>query len=398
MIEYKSGASSDVGRVRPVNQDRYLLGEDIFAVADGMGGHVGGEVAAQLAVDVLKDAFEKDKTSNGLLNAVKEANLAVWNKGLDDISLRGMGTTLTAGVLIKEKADSLLLVLAHVGDSRAYLLRGSKLVKLTDDHTLIEELLRRGKINSAQALHDRRRHTLTRALGIEPDVAVDLKQVRLLPGDRIILCSDGLTNEVSEKEIASTLAKGQDPAKVAADLVALARAHGGNDNITAVVIVIEKTDRQDIQNADKSLSADGVLLDKNARKKQVIYETDVTEPREKKENVPSALSFKTILFFIVLGAIIITAMLVIRVYASDAYFVGVYKGKVAIYSGEPDGVFWFSPKLVSVSNVNVQSLSPTEASAVQRGVIESSYVQANDLVNTLKKQQNYVVATVQGNS
>lgn len=397
MSKYIAGGFSDVGRVRPVNQDRFLVGNNVFAVADGMGGHVGGEVAAETAVEVLKEVFEKNPTTNGLSNGVREANLAVWNKGLDDLSLRGMGTTLTAAAIVTDKNDEPSLIVAHVGDSRAYLLRGNKLVRLTDDHTLIEELLKRGKITSAQALYDKRRHTLTRALGIEPEVTIDLKQVKLMPGDRIIICSDGLTNEVSEKEIASELSKGVEPTEIAKKLISLARANGGHDNITAVVIILDPEKEQVSNNTAKNMAADKAAIAQK-RSKKLLYEKDLEKPSYSSVSQPPPLTFKTLVFFIVIGVITLIGMFVTRLYATDSYFVGDDSGYVAIYQGIPGGVFWFTPKVVSKTKIQTATLTPSEASAIKRGVIESSFSQANSLVAALKKQQPYVVASTIGNS
>ncbi|NNN20527.1 MAG: Stp1/IreP family PP2C-type Ser/Thr phosphatase, partial [Acidimicrobiales bacterium] len=240
MIRIHSGGSSDVGRVRPVNQDRLLNSPPLFAVADGMGGHVGGEIAASSAIEELIVAFEKNETGEGLASAVRIANLAVWNQGMDEIGLRGMGTTLTAAALLENDDGNLVLSIAHVGDSRAYFLRKGNLSQLTKDHTLVEELVRRGQITPTQALTDRRRHTLTRALGIEPHVTVDSVAKTVESGDRILICSDGLSNEVSDREITTLLEREGPAQEIAEDLIRLARAHGGRDNITAVVIQVGK--------------------------------------------------------------------------------------------------------------------------------------------------------------
>ncbi len=261
MIRIHSGGSSDVGRVRPVNQDRLLNSPPLFAVADGMGGHVGGEIAASSAIEELIAAFEKNETGEGLASAVRIANLAVWNQGMDEIGLRGMGTTLTAAALLENEDGHLVLSIAHVGDSRAYLLRKGNLSQLTKDHTLVEELVRRGQITPTQALTDRRRHTLTRALGIEPHVTVDSIAEAVESGDRILICSDGLSNEVSDREITTLLERDGPAQEIAEDLIRLARAHGGRDNITAVVIQVGKL---------KSKSSSGTVSRRTKGKSQQL--------------------------------------------------------------------------------------------------------------------------------
>ncbi len=237
-MEIDIGAYTDAGKVREINQDRALATSRLFAVADGMGGHVGGEVAAELALEELLKSFKTDPTGKGLAAAIRGANLAVWTKGMDDPSLRGMGTTLTAGTLT-ESSDQLTLYLSHVGDSRAYILREGELSQLTEDHTVVEELVRQGKLTETQAQVDKRRHTLTRALGVEPNILVDSFKVNLESGDIILLCSDGLSNELSENEIVTLLASDHIAQQKAEDLVRLAKAHGGKDNITTVIIKIK---------------------------------------------------------------------------------------------------------------------------------------------------------------
>ncbi len=246
MIQLRSGSATDVGRVRQVNQDRALEGHILFGVADGMGGHVGGEVAARTAVQALRDSFDQVQgapTISDLVSAVGAANLAVWNRARTDTSLRGMGTTLTAMALVTE-ADVDEIALVNVGDSRAYRLRADTFAQLTSDHTLVEEMVRTGELSASDAASHPRRHVLTRALGIEPDVEVDAWLVRPLAGDRLLLCSDGLINEVPDTSIAEVLGAMADPADAAQELVRMAVEHGGSDNVTVVVIDVEDRDDQ----------------------------------------------------------------------------------------------------------------------------------------------------------
>jgi PPM family protein phosphatase len=232
----RSGAATDVGRVRHSNQDRLLEEPNLFAVADGMGGHVGGEVAAQVAVDALRVSFARQATVDGLRRAVGEANAAVWREGQEQADLRGMGTTMTAVALVAGADGRDVIALANVGDSRAYVFSGGRAVQVTSDHSLAEEKVRQGELTEAEAAVHPHRHILTRALGVSLDVDVDLWELRLHDGDRILLCSDGLTNEVGTEQIASTLASMAEPAEAARALVDAAVAHGGNDNVTVLVV------------------------------------------------------------------------------------------------------------------------------------------------------------------
>ncbi|MGH9075562.1 MAG: Stp1/IreP family PP2C-type Ser/Thr phosphatase, partial [Acidimicrobiales bacterium] len=238
MTRLRSGSATDIGLVRRVNQDQVLEADTLFAVADGMGGHAGGEVASKTAVEALRSAFEQapDPPSAGdLVGAVEAANEAVWDRAAADPDLRGMGTTLTALALVTEEGKE-ELALAHVGDSRAYRFRQGRLDQLTADHSLVGEMVRRGQLSAAEAAGHPQRHVVTRAVGIDPMVEVDAWLVRPTAGDRILVCSDGLVDEVEDAEIATVLGDVADPGRAARELVSLAREHGGKDNITVLVV------------------------------------------------------------------------------------------------------------------------------------------------------------------
>lgn len=233
-LRFRAGAASDVGLVRDHNEDAYLVddGLGLVAVADGMGGHRAGEVASAAALDALRIAFGAGAPID---DAVAAANDIVFEQSVADRNLRGMGTTLTAGAL---GIDGKLL-LGHVGDSRAYLLRDGSLERITTDHSLVEELIQSGELTEEEAEHDHRRSQITRALGLEPGVQVDLETIDLRPGDRVMLCSDGLTTMVREDGIAEILGDGASAEDAARRLVELANEAGGADNTTVVVIDIE---------------------------------------------------------------------------------------------------------------------------------------------------------------
>jgi protein phosphatase len=221
--------------VRAVNEDLALESLTLFAVADGMGGHAGGEVAARTAIDALRAEFARKPSIDGLIDAVHEANRAVWDRGHAEPELRGMGTTLTAAALVAtEEGDR--LVLANVGDSRAYRFHDTGLDQLTTDHSVAEELVARGELSEAEAAVHPHRHILTRALGVGPDIDVDVWKVVPEEGDRYLLCSDGLTNEVGTDKITRVLSDARDPQGAAETLVGLANEAGGSDNVTVVVL------------------------------------------------------------------------------------------------------------------------------------------------------------------
>jgi serine/threonine protein phosphatase PrpC len=232
----RSGSATDVGRVRKINQDLPLEAINLYAVADGMGGHVGGEVAAQVAVDALLRVFTGEPTTAGLRDAFDKANSAVWQEGQEHSELRGMGTTLTALALVGGDDGRDTLALANVGDSRAYLFSDGQIVQVTADHSLAEERMRHGEMTEEEAAVHPQRHILTRALGVSSEVEADMWDLQLRSGDRLVLCSDGLSNELTSDEMAEVLSRVRDPGEAAQELVEAANEHGGSDNITVVVV------------------------------------------------------------------------------------------------------------------------------------------------------------------
>jgi PPM family protein phosphatase len=305
MTFLRVAAETHTGYVRSTNQDLALVSGDLVAVADGMGGHLGGEVAARTAIEELLESYLRERTADGLVTAARRANRAVWRKSRVDRKLHGMGTTLTAAALIAgdaetgvaagqsvtatETADSTVaaatatvatttatvgsagsadtsaseraevapggneegdrdqrarLILVNVGDSRAYMLDRNThaLRQLTEDHSVVEEMVRQGELTPEEAAVHPHRHVLTRALGIEAEVVLDIWDLEAEVGSRYLLCSDGLTNEVADEEIADILAKAADPEQAARELVGRALGHGGMDNVTVVVADVVEGD------------------------------------------------------------------------------------------------------------------------------------------------------------
>jgi protein phosphatase len=236
VTRFRWGLATDVGRVRSVNQDNALAIEGLFAVADGMGGHRGGEVASEVAVQALRQRAPV-LTSIDLLEAIHVANDAILDQSNDDPALRGMGTTLCVLALVDAEGDERLAI-ANVGDSRVYLFANGELEQMTDDHSLVAALVREGRLTPEEAEEHPQRNILTRALGIDHEVSVDAWEVPPFVGDRWVLCSDGLFNEVSVDQMAAVLRRLEDPTDAASELVRLANDSGGRDNITVLVVDI----------------------------------------------------------------------------------------------------------------------------------------------------------------
>src|SRR4051794_37361029 len=196
----------DVGRVRENNEDAIVTGTQLVAVADGMGGHAGGELASRLATALIAASFTGSSLDE-LATAVRAANWAVWERGSSTAELDGMGTTVCAAGLVEDG----VLAVVHVGDTRAYLAREGSLHRLTEDHTVTAELIRDGELTEAEAVDHPHRHVLTRALGVGPVVSLDAVCRSVAPGDRLVLCSDGLFNHVPDDELGSLVLEGGTP-------------------------------------------------------------------------------------------------------------------------------------------------------------------------------------------
>jgi len=252
-VRIVSGGMSDVGRVRANNEDCYRIVTplNLFVLSDGMGGEAHGEIASALAVETLvKHCLDTQNNPNApvfgdskpgwsaklkrLSSAVHLANTNIFKSAEEHPEQHGMGATLTAAWI-----DGAKVSIAHVGDSRAYLLRNGSLLQLTQDHSLVAEQVRRGILTAAEADESDMQSVLLRALGAQAEIEVDAEEHLLLPRDILLLCSDGLTRMVTEPEIAGTLQAETDPTKASERLVAIANDSGGADNITVLVVRLE---------------------------------------------------------------------------------------------------------------------------------------------------------------
>jgi serine/threonine protein phosphatase PrpC len=231
---------SDTGRQRRGNEDAFLERAPLFVVADGMGGAQAGEVASRIAIELFADGLNIDEAADPaerLAARAEEANAEIHARAQDDAELTGMGTTLTAAYVGPSEIS-----IAHVGDSRAYRFHDGHLERLTHDHSLVEELIRQGQLTEAEAEEHPQRSIITRALGPEPDVDVDMVTLEGIDGDVYLLCSDGLTSMVQESEIERIVAKSRTLDAAGRELIAAANKAGGRDNITVILFRLEDLD------------------------------------------------------------------------------------------------------------------------------------------------------------
>ena len=238
---FSAAARTDVGMRRSANEDAYALVPELglFLVADGMGGHLGGQRASHIASETTVAAMRRLAGRPGsftekLRFCLAEANREIFETAQRKPELSGMGTTLVAVL-----ASGGRLALLHVGDSRAYLIRRGRIRQLTDDHSLVAEMVRRREITPGDAREHPHRHVLTRAVGVRRSVEGDLAELTPEDGDLVVLCSDGLTGHVNDREIGAVSAQGRDLETACGDLVDLANDRGGDDNITVVIVRID---------------------------------------------------------------------------------------------------------------------------------------------------------------
>lgn len=254
VIELRVSGLTDVGRARKHNEDCYEIDRDrlLFVVADGMGGHSHGEVASRIAVDTIRDFIQHDNStdplsdatssdgsfhehSRRLRRAVRLAHDQVLDAIHQDGALQGMGTTVV-GLLLRDRTAAL----AHVGDSRAYRVRSGGMSQLTQDHTWVHEQVKAGYLSEEQARHHPLKNVVTRALGSDKEVLVDLQELEVEPGDLYLICSDGLTTMLDDAEILRLVQSGGSLDETCRRLVAEANARGGLDNVTVILVAIEE--------------------------------------------------------------------------------------------------------------------------------------------------------------
>lgn len=338
------GARTDVGLVREHNEDSYLVRPPVFAVCDGMGGHEAGEVASAIAVAAIADHAPLHADDVLLGAAVEAANLAVMEGAVNGQGKPGMGCTASC-VLIEENH----MAIAHVGDSRVYLLHGGTLVRLTHDHSYVEELVDAGEITADEARVHPSRSVITRALGSDPDMYADHFTVDVSAGDRIIICSDGLSSMVEDSEIEAVSVSSATPQAAADNLVAAALTAGGHDNVSVVVVdVID----------------DGVVEQHHRIRRRTFV-------------------------FAFLAVLVATLLLGLGIgmFVRNSYFVGINGATVGIYRGvHADLLGHPLYHLVETTSVEVADLPEAVAKSLADGVMVASEKEAAATIDSYRAQ------------
>jgi PPM family protein phosphatase len=427
-VRLRWGGASDVGQVRQVNQDSMFLGTALFVVADGMGGHAGGEVASQIAVETMESELEGEGTPGpphrviDLITAVQAANDRVWARSERDPELAGMGTTVVAIGLVEEGGE-VRLAIVNVGDSRAYRLSQGELDQISDDHSLVGELYREGRISAAEAQQHPQKNIVTRAVGIERFVDVDEFEVLPRSGDRYLLCSDGLTDEVDELEISHVLRTVDDPEDAAVELVRRANDGGGRDNITIVIVDVvddgldpaaaaEAAEvRRRVPDADdfsehpdhdtESLlavpddqahvrrtprpepepAADDAATSPPRTATTAPADAEADEPRSRG---PRVLTARSAAFVVAIVALLGAGAFLAYRYAQDTYHVGIDDDEVVIYRGRPGGLLWFDPEVVEPTGIDVDDVPAAVRRDLEDGVSQPTLSRAQRYVANLE--------------
>ena len=334
------GSRTDIGCLRDHNEDSLVVTPPLFAVADGMGGHAAGEVASEIAVRVLSELAPEHPDVEALGRAIEEANRAVIQAAREGRGRQGMGTTMTAAMLEGER-----LVIAQVGDSRAYLLHQGKLQQLTRDHSLMADMIEAGQLTPEEARTHPQRSVITRALGSDAHLHPDIYEINVETGDRLLICSDGLSGMIFDDQIENTLRRVQDPQRCASQLVNEAIANGGHDNVTVIVADV----------------------------------TGYAEVRRKKLARKTKLSIALVL--VLFAAIIAGAAWGTQTYLNTAAYLANDNGKVAVYRGVPGSVLGLSfSHLERTTDVTVADLQPGVANRLNEGIRVDDMEAADALV------------------
>ena len=392
-------AKTDVGRVRQGNEDSYLVQEPLFAVADGMGGHLGGEIASATTVETITRAAQDEAPHDtaGLAAMVRQANSAVWEKAQGDPELRGMGTTCT--LVLLEDGE---LHIAHVGDSRAYLLRGSELTQVTEDHTLVNRMVKEGRLKPEEADRHPQRSIITRALGVDAEVEVDELTLGVEEGDRFLLCSDGLTSMIDFATLEGTLRDEHSTQDAVDRLIDLANEAGGEDNITVVLVDVVGDDAEPSvapasatrapaptprQTTDPDVPPAPPAVDTGVHRLDAVpaqVAGDPTPEASPHSRAPRFVAF-AVLFLLLLGGGLYAAT---RYTLSNSYFVGTDEdGVVTIYRGIPEEVAGLSLKESEErTDVSLTDLPDFLQGDVREGIKAESLEDARTKVQNLEQR------------
>ncbi|NNN03127.1 MAG: serine/threonine-protein phosphatase [Acidimicrobiaceae bacterium] len=361
MTQWRFAAATDTGLVRDTNQDAIYVDETLAIVADGMGGHAAGEVASALTVDVVLSTYRQRPTIEGLLRALEDANVEVLRDASVHPDRAGMGTTALVVGLTRDPSGVTVPTMLHVGDSRAYQIRDGALRQLSSDHSVAEEWVRMGRLTPDEALVHPRRHQLTRAIGVDDDLQVDVLSLHVQPGDRILLCSDGLSNELSDDRLADLAGAPVPLDEAVTRLVDAAKHAGGRDNISVVLVEFTETDEPS-HHWDTTMS----------RTPDAAPTTGETSTPVVSRRPRRRVTFRSVMAVLVLLAVGAGVVGVVSWYAYSSYYLGARAGHVVVFQGQPGGVLWFKPRVVDTTPYLVKNLRLADQQNLAQTIAEPS--------------------------
>ncbi len=370
MTHWRHAEATDTGLVRQSNQDAVYVDDSLAIVADGMGGHAAGEVASEMTIELLRTGFAENQTVEGLYNAINAANITVLNDARDNPNHFGMGTTVIALGLTVDDEGVTSPTLCHVGDSRAYQLRDGALRQLTEDHSVAEEWVRMGRLTPEEAAVHPRRHQLTRGIGVEETIAVDVMSLHALAGDRLLLCSDGLSNELDGDTLARLSSAPFTLDEAVVQLVEAAKEAGGRDNITAVLVEFDEV----------SVTSTPIKRTISSVTPPVARAAALATPKRRKRH---RLSWRTPAALLLFAGVVVGAYFVVHWYAYSTYYLGNDAGVVAVYQGQPSGVLWFKPVKVFDTNYQASTLRTTDRIQLNQTIAEPTLKAALDYATYL---------------
>ncbi|NNN08729.1 MAG: serine/threonine-protein phosphatase [Acidimicrobiaceae bacterium] len=332
MTRWRYAAATDTGLVRETNQDALFVDDSLAIVADGMGGHAAGEVASAITVEAIYNGYLERPTIEGLLGAVETANREVLSDARANPDRFGMGTTVITVGLTRDGTGFSTPTLLHVGDSRAYQLRDGALRQLSSDHSVAEEWVRMGRLTADEALTHPRRHQLTRAIGVDADIEIDVMSLHVQVGDRILLCSDGLSNELEPDTLAKLAGAPGSLDDAVTNLINAAKMAGGRDNITAVLLEF-----------DEAHEPARTINTTMASAPPPVASTVASRPRKS----GSSITWRAGAGLLLVAGVVAAFFYIMHWYAYSTYYLAPDGKYIGVYAGQPNGVLWYKPKLAS---------------------------------------------------
>lgn len=360
MTSWRSASATHVGLVREANEDAVYVDDRLALVADGMGGHAAGEVASELAISIYQQHLTRDPSLTGLAEGLTHANQSILDDARAHPEREGMGTTL-AGVALIPYDTGRAVAWVNIGDSRLYLIRDGRAQQVTEDHSVAEEWVRQGRITKAEAAVHPRRHQLTRVLGMEVFADGDTGLLSVVSGDRLLLCSDGLSNEVSDDEIAAIATVETDLHVVCDQLVQRALNAGGRDNISLIVLEIN--------------DVDVVIPDTPVQSPPPVDTPVAAQVRRSTRRAPSFFRYVTWRSSAFAGAVLalgVGVFVVFGWFAQSGYYLANVSGRVAVYQGHVGGFLWYQPKQVLLTEFKMTELRPGDAEQINSNRTEPS--------------------------